>query len=75
MYTAGTRIIEQKLRSQKIRLKTIPSTPPDPDSARIRILFYNYFFSSIISGADMISTITHIPWIPETGIIERFTQN
>ena len=23
-------------------------TPPDPDSARIRILFYNYFFRSII---------------------------
>ena len=36
-------------------------TPPDPDSARIRILFYNYFFllyklffCSIISGTGMI---------------------
>ena len=30
-------------------------TPPDPDSARIRILFHHYFICSIISGAGMIS--------------------
>ena len=60
-------------------------TPPDPDSARIRILFYNYFFCSIISGTLEVTDIYlhHFMYLSgtpeksdtETRIIERFTQN
>ena len=39
-----------KLGVQKYGKIPYLRTPPDPDSARIRILFYNSFFCSIISG-------------------------
>ena len=53
--TAGATIIERKLKSRKARLKTDLHTPLDPDSARSRIVFYDFFSCSIISGAGMIS--------------------
>ena len=39
-----------KLGVQKYGKIPYLRTPPDPDSARIRILFYNSFFCSILSG-------------------------
>ena len=69
-----------KLRVQKYGKIPYLRTPPDPDSGRIRILFYNIFFCSIIIFSVLQIHFSYVLLRTREKsdteiIIEQFTQN